>query len=251
MNLELNEKIVCITGASGGIGLAIARAFLEEGAIVCATYRNQASKLAQLKTELDSDQAARLHAFHLDLADFESHQRCLKELTTQFERIDVLVNCAGSALEKPFLLLSAEEIVQQVETNFTHQILFTQHVVKRMLVQRKGAVVSISSLLGKRLGRGVAVYAAAKAAFDRYTQTLALEVGKKGIRVNSINPGLIATKMSKNIQTNMPAELIGMSPTPRPGRPEEIANAVLFLASDKAASYITGVNLSVDGGLGI
>lgn len=250
MNLELKDKVVCITGASGGIGMAIAAAFLAEGAIVCATYRQQRSKLEAFSKDLPHAQQNQLFAYHLDLHDAGSQADCIAKICSEHTQIDVLVNCAGSALEKPFLLLSPEEVQQQMNTNFSQQALFTQQVAKVMLRQRKGAIVNISSLLGKRLGRGVAVYAAAKAAIDRFTQTLALEVGKKGIRVNSINPGLVATKMSKNIQANMPADLIAMSPIARPGKPEEIANAVLFLASDRA-SYITGVCLSVDGGLGI
>lgn len=250
MNLELKNKVVCITGASGGIGLAISAAFLEEGAIVCATFRQHQNKLNEFAKDLPEAKQAQLFSYHLDLHDPKSQQDCIAQICEEHGQIDVLVNCAGSALEKPFLLLTSEEVQQQIGTNFSQQALFTQHVAKVMLRQRKGSIVNISSLLGKRLGRGVAVYAAAKAAMDRFTQTLALEVGKKGIRVNSINPGLIATKMSKNIQANMPAELLAMSPISRPGTPEEIANAVLFLASERA-SYITGVCLSVDGGLGI
>jgi 3-oxoacyl-[acyl-carrier protein] reductase len=251
MNLDLKDKIVCVTGASGGIGLAIVRAFLHEGALVCATYHRNPDKIEQLKMQLEPSLRTYLHAYHLDLQDNHSHKTCISHICAEQQRIDVLVNCAGAALEKPFLLLTPEEITQQMTTNFSQQALFTQQVAKVMLAHRKGSIVNVSSLLAKRLGRGVAVYAAAKAAIDRFTQTLALEVGKKGIRVNSINPGLIATKMSKNIQANMPADLMNMSPISRPGTPEEIANAVLFLASDRAASYITGVCLSVDGGLSI
>ncbi|MEY4991656.1 MAG: hypothetical protein RI948_525 [Bacteroidota bacterium] len=251
MNLELKDKIVCITGASGGIGLALVSAFLDEGAIVCATYHRNPDKIEQLRATLDPMIGSHLFAYPLDLQNQASQSACVAAMCNAHQRIDVLVNCAGSALEKPFLLLTPEEITQQITTNFSQQALFTQQVAKVMLAQRKGNIVNISSLLAKRLGRGVAVYAAAKAAIDRFTQTLALEVGKKGIRVNSINPGLIATKMSKNIQANMPAELMNMSPISRPGTPEEIAQAALFLASDRAASYITGVCLSVDGGLSI
>ena len=250
MNLDLKDKVVCITGASGGIGMAITTAFLAEGAVVCATYRQHQNKLDAFTKELPATQQAQLFSYHLDLNDSSSQADCIAAICNDHARIDILVNCAGSALEKPFLLLTPEEVQQQIGTNFSQQALFTQHVAKVMLRQRKGAIVNISSLLGKRLGRGVAVYAAAKAAIDRFTQTLALEVGKKGIRVNGINPGLVATKMSKNIQANMPTELLAMSPISRPGSPEEIANAVLFLASERA-SYITGVCLSVDGGLGI
>jgi 3-oxoacyl-[acyl-carrier protein] reductase len=251
MNLDLKDKVVCITGASGGIGLALVRAFLEEGAIVCAMYHRNLSALDALRSELSAVQQSQLNPYRLDLQDNDSHKTAIGAICSAHQRIDILVNCAGSALEKPFLLLTPEEITQQVTTNFSQQALFTQQVAKIMLAQRNGSIVNVSSLLAKRLGRGVAVYAAAKAAIDRFTQTLALEVGKKGIRVNSVNPGLIATKMSKNIQANMPPDLMNMSPIARPGRPEEIANAVLFLASDRAASYITGVCLSVDGGLSI
>lgn len=251
MNLGLEDKVVLITGASGGIGGSIALSFLMEGAIVLAGYRGSKSKIDALYQEIPSEQQGRIIPIDLDLDDLISCNASVGEALERFGRIDVMVNCAGTAIEKPFLLTDFAEMDLQINSNFSAPMKLTHIVLKSMLINRTGCIVNVSSILGMRFGRGVAVYAASKAAVERMTQALALEVGRKGIRVNAVCPGMIETKMTHLLQKNMPPEMLKMSPISRAGKPQEVANAVLFLASNAVASYITGTTLVVDGGFSI
>lgn len=251
MNLNLENKIVLITGASGGIGVEITRGFLNEGAIVLAGYNSRIEPLEKLIAECDSEMKTRIIPVQIDMRKPIQFQELLTHLIKRFNRIDVLINAVGHAIEKPLLLMEDEEIDSQIQDNFTSQVKFTKQIIKQMMFQKSGNVINISSLLGSRFGRGVSVYAASKAATERFTKSLAMEVGKKGIRVNAVCPGFIQTKMTSDLSKNMPKELLSLSPISRPGQPGEIADAILFLASDTRASYITGVTLHVDGGFGI
>ncbi len=251
LNLELINKVVLITGANGGIGSAIAQAFLEEGAIVLAGYRGSIEKLNVLKNEVPESMHSRIIPIHLDLNHLDQCRKELHQTMTRVETIDILVNCAGTAVEKPFLLSDFEEFDSQIQSNFLAPVKLTQLVLKTMLLKKKGCIINVSSIVGSRFGRGIVVYSSAKAAVDRFTQSLAMEVGRKGIRVNAVCPGMIETKMTNMLQKNMPPDLLKMSPLSRPGKPFEIARAVLFLASENMSSYITGTTLVVDGGLSI
>lgn len=251
MNLGLTDKIVFITGASGGIGQAIAQAFVEEGALVIAGFKGREYKISDWALTLPEDQQKRVFPVKIDLNDTAALSQNVADLVATHHRIDVLINCAGSAIEKPFLLMDDDEIERQVHDNFTGHIQLTQRVLKQMLAQKSGAIVNISSILGSQFGRGATVYASAKSAIERFTQALSLEVGRKGIRINCVCPGMIDTKMTSELKRNMPDEIVKMSPISRPGTPREVADAVLFLASDLRASYITGTSLAVNGGLGI
>ena len=245
------NKTVLITGANGGIGSAITKAFLEEGAVVIAGYRGNIQKLDTLKSEVPNSLHSKIIPIQLDLNNLDQCKIELDNLISRIESIDILVNCAGTAVEKPFLLSDFEELDSQIQSNFLAPVKLTQLVLKNMLLKKKGCIVNISSIVSSRFGRGIVVYSSAKAAVDRFTKSLALEVGRKGIRVNAVCPGMIETKMTNMLQKNMPSELLKMSPITRPGQPFEIARAVLFLASENMSSYITGTTLVVDGGLSI
>jgi NAD(P)-dependent dehydrogenase (short-subunit alcohol dehydrogenase family) len=251
MNLELNDKVVLITGAGGAIGQAIAHSFLEEGAVVLVGYRSNPQKIMQWTSTLSEAHQSRVFPISIDLNEPLKHSETVSKIVAEHAHIDVLVNCAGAAIEKPFLILEEGEMEQQMHDNFLGHIKFTKHVLKHMFLQKSGAIVNISSILGAQFGRGVTVYASAKAAIERFSQALALEVGKKGIRVNCVCPGMIASKMTNELQRNMPPELMQMSPIQRTGTPQEVADAVLFLSSNSRASYITGTSIAVNGGLGI
>jgi NAD(P)-dependent dehydrogenase (short-subunit alcohol dehydrogenase family) len=251
MNLGLTNKVILITGANGGIGRAIASAFLDEGAILLAGYRGRVSKLDEFLSTLSPEQKNRVMPICIDLEDMVTSKLALDAALDQYGCIDVLVNCAGTAIEKPFLLTEFEEIDSQTRSNFTAPIKLTHMVLKSMMTSRKGCVINVSSILGFRFGRGVAVYASAKAAIERFTQSIASEVGRYGIRVNAVCPGMIETKMTDSLQKNMPPDILKRSPISRAGKPEEVAKSVLFLASESMASYITGTTLVVDGGISI
>ena len=251
MELGLRNKIVIVTGSNGGIGWQIVQSFLAEGAIVVAGIRGDLNKLNAMIEPFAQEWKERIHVRKIDLGDVDSFDGVVKNIFEEFGAIDVLVNCAGSAVEIPFLLMDDLEIEQQINVNFTHQVLFTKYVVKTMISKKSGSIINVSSLLGSRFGRGVSMYAAGKAAIERFTQALAMEVGRKGIRVNAVCPGIIDTKMSMGIQKNLPEELMKISPISRPGNPKDVADAVLFLSSVNVSGYITGTSIRVDGGFGI
>jgi 3-oxoacyl-[acyl-carrier protein] reductase len=252
MKLGLENKIVIITGANGGIGSSIAQAFLEENSRVILFYRGKLEKLKPLlEWAKENQHEHKVFPFEVDLSNSENIKKVVNEVIEKFERIDVLVNNAGSTVEKPFLSISDEEWNEIVGINLTSIFKLSKEVVKHMLGQKKGAVVNISSVVGERFGRGVSAYAACKAGVNRITECLAQEMGKKGIRVNSVCPGIIETKMSQAMTFTLSKYLDDLIPMKRLGRPDEVAKAVLFLASDEAASYINGHNLFVDGGISL
>lgn len=252
MNLELENKIVLVTGATGGIGHSIVLTFLKEGATVLAGYRGSSSKLNLLFDEAkELGYQNKLFPLEINLGDVQVSKTSIDQAIEKHLKVDVLVNCAAITVEKPFLLMNDHDIESQVDINFSAQLKLTQHVLKYMLLAKSGNIVNVSSLLGRRFGRGVTVYASLKASLDKFTQALAMEVGRKGIRVNAVAPGMIATKMSSQLQKNIPDQYLQMSAISRAGTAEEVANGIVFLSSDAVASYITGHCLIIDGGIGI
>lgn len=252
MNLELENKIVLVTGATGGIGHSIVLTFLKEGATVLAGYRGSSSKLNLLFDEAkELGYQNKLFPIEINLGDVQVSKTSIDQAIEKHLKVDVLVNCAAITVEKPFLLMNDHDIESQVDINFSAQLKLTQHVLKYMLLAKSGNIVNVSSLLGRRFGRGVTVYASLKASLDKFTQALAMEVGRKGIRVNAVAPGMIATKMSSQLQKNIPDQYLQMSAISRAGTAEEVANGIVFLSSDAVASYITGHCLIIDGGIGI
>lgn len=252
MNLELENKIVLVTGATGGIGHSIVLTFLKEGATVLAGYRGSSSKLNLLFDDAkELGYQNKLFPLEINLGDVQVSKTSIDQAIEKHLKVDVLVNCAAITVEKPFLLMNDHDIESQVDINFSAQLKLTQHVLKYMLLAKSGNIVNVSSLLGRRFGRGVTVYASLKASLDKFTQALAMEVGRKGIRVNAVAPGMIATKMSSQLQKNIPDQYLQMSAISRAGTAEEVANGIVFLSSDAVASYITGHCLIIDGGIGI
>lgn len=252
MDLGLKDAVVLISGATGGIGSAICEAFLRENSIIVPLYR-KAEKLDLLLSRLISCGLQPEHIFpqKTDLSNTASVESAVKNIISEFGRIDVLVNNAGHSTERPFLLLEEEEWDKEIDINLNNAARILRIVLKYMFIARKGSVINISSLLSQRFGRGVSAYAAAKAGLDRLTQALAQEVGPKGVRINSVCPGVIKTQMSKPLIDLMGTTIISQTPLRRFGRPEEIANAVLFLASETCSSFITGHLLRIDGGYGL
>jgi 3-oxoacyl-[acyl-carrier protein] reductase len=253
MDLDLRDRVVVVTGATGGIGGAICRAFLQEGSRVIPVHRSSPDKLRPLtdwaRTQDLADDA--LFPVQADLSDASSSRRGVDAVVERFGKIDVLVNCVGRGLELPFLLTEDEQWEQVLEVNLSSVARFTRLVVKRMFTARSGAVVNISSILGSRFGRGTVAYAVSKAGIIRFSQALALEVGSRGVRVNTVCPGVIETPMSRDLTQRFEQRLTDMMPLRRVGRPDEVSQIVVFLSSEKAASYITGTTVVVDGGMSI
>ncbi len=250
MNLELENKIVVITGGTGGIGSQIVLDFLTEQAIVICLIRNQ-SKMEDLLNQLKliNVTTKNLHSYVCDLLNYEEIQKVISDITIQFLKIDILVNCAGYAIESPFALLNKNQIDDMIDLNLKSPIYLCQAVLRPMYKNKSGSIINISSISAIKKGRGINVYAAAKAGIETFTRTLSQEVGRKNIRVNCVRPGIIDTEMSQSVQKIAHDIIKTQTALGRPGIPSEISKAVLFLASNKTSSYMTGESLTIDGGL--
>ncbi len=251
MNLELNSKVVLVTGSNGGIGSSIVKSFLEEGAIVVALVRGSVEKLKELDDWFVASQVkGRLVGKVIDWNSIDKIEELMKEVFDEFGSIDVLVNNAGNVIEKPFLLLEEEEWDSIYDVHIKHATRLTKAVLKYMLQTKSGSIVNVTSVTGFHQGRGVSAYGSAKAALSRFTQILAQEVGKKKIRVNAVAPGAIETKLSNDLRARVGNYIKERTPLNRFGKSEEVADSVVFLASNRA-SYITGEVLVIDGGFSL
>jgi len=250
MNLELNAKVVLITGGTGGIGSQIVKDFLLEGSIVVCLIRNK-DKMKGLRASLEkvNVSAENLYAFECDLLNYEELKSVTKKIIKQLARIDVLINCAGFAHEYPFALIDKKQIDEMIDLNLKGPIYLSQAVLKYMYKQKEGSIINISSVSSIKKGRGIAVYASAKAGLDSFTRTLAIEVGRKNIRVNCVRPGVIETSMSEAVLDRFGSIIKETTSLTRPGKVEEISKIVLCLASNQVTSYMTGETINVDGGL--
>lgn len=248
--MEFDQQVVIITGANGGIGQALCQSFLLQGAFVVPFYRKDLSKLDCLFEWLKNQEIhkERLFPVEVEITQTDSVKAAIKTVYDKYSRIDVLVNNAGKAYEIPFLANTDLEIEDVIESNFISMTKLSREVLKYMMPQKSGNIVNISSTVGDRFGRGVAVYAAMKSAVNRLSEVLAIEMGKKGIRVNTVSPGVVETTMSTGLTDRHEKFLLDSTPLRRYAKPQDIADAVTFLASSKA-SFVTGTNLFVDGGI--
>ena len=240
--MELKDKIAFVTGASSGIGQAIAEIFLKEGAIVAGVSRRPITTFSH----------DRFHAFAADLTSEQDRAHCAHRVIAQFGGIDILIHAAGIISSGTIETTSLSDWETMMNINVRAVFHLTQLALPT-LVERKGNIVVISSVAGLRSFPGVLAYAVSKAAADQFTRCCALELAPKGVRVNAVNPGVVVTQLHRNggmSEENYQAFLQRSTtthPLGRVGQPEEVANLVLFLASDRA-SWITGGTYSIDGG---
>jgi len=240
---------VLVTGASRGLGRSLAKAFAAEGAFVGVRYHRFDKGAEQTRAEIRrvGGDATLVKA---DVSDAEAVDRAVKAFLVQRDGIDVLVNNAAIVDDKPFALMSTESWTAILETNLGGVFNCSRAVVRSMMAKGKGAIVNIGSVAGLIASPGQANYAAAKGGITALTRTLAAELAPKGIRVNTVVPGLLTEGMAQRMNRHFAEEKRCHIPLARFGNPEEVAHAVLFLASDDA-SYITGQQLVVDGGLSL
>jgi 3-oxoacyl-[acyl-carrier protein] reductase len=241
----LEGRVSLVTGASRGIGRAIATAFAAEGAHVVLAARD-AAKLAEAVAEIQA-KGGKAEALALDVSDRASVEAGVAQVVAAHGRIDHLVNNAGVTRDNLLLRMKDEEWRQVLDTNLTGAFLCTQAVLKPMLKQRSGRIVTITSVVGLSGNAGQANYAASKAGVIGFTKSVAREVASRGITANAIAPGFIETDMTAAMSEKAREAVFAAIPLGRVGRPEDVAGAALFLVSD-AAAYVTGQVLAVDGG---
>ncbi len=243
----LEGKTALVTGASRGIGEAIARTFAQHGANVAFTYNRSAEKAEALANELTA-LGVKAKAYQSDAANLEQAKTLTETVLQDFGQIDVLVNNAGITKDNLLLRMSEEEWDAVINTNLKSVYNTCKHVAYVMLKQRSGSIINLSSIVGMKGQAGQASYAASKAGIIGFTKSLADELGGRSIRCNAIAPGFIATDMTDALGEEAHAAFLKSIPMKRMGTPEEVANAALFLASDLSV-YVTGQVLSVCGGL--
>ncbi|MEC6832086.1 3-oxoacyl-ACP reductase FabG [Photobacterium toruni] len=241
--MSLEGKIALVTGASRGIGRAIAEILVERGATVIGTATSESGADAISAYLGDHGKG-----FELNVTSPESIEATLKQIKEQYGDIDILVNNAGITRDNLLMRMKEDEWQDIMDTNLTSVFRLSKAVLRAMMKKRHGRIISIGSVVGTMGNAGQTNYAAAKAGLLGFTKSMAREVASRGITVNAVAPGFIETDMTKALNDDQRAATLANVPAGRLGDPREIAAAVAFLASDEAA-YITGETLHVNGGM--
>ena len=241
--VNLKGKKVLVTGASGGIGKAIAIELSSNGADLCLTGRN--------KSELESLQkliGGNCQIIISDLSKSEGIDELANSAQEKMGQIDILINNAGITRDNLFMRMSEEDWNEVINVNLNSIFKLTKHLIKGMIKRRYGRIINITSVVGVAGGAGQSNYSASKAGIIAMSKSLAQEVGSRSVTVNSIAPGFIETNMTAELSDDRKQEILNSISIGRLGKPDDIAGAVCFLASDKA-SYITGQTIHINGGM--
>ena len=242
---RLRDQVAIVTGASRGIGRAVALALAAEGASVVVNYANSSQAADAVVAEITA-MGSQAIAIQADVAQSEQVDRLVSSVMEQWGRIDLLVNNAGIARDTLLLRMKLEDWQAVIDLNLTGVFLCTKAVSKIMLRQRSGRIINVTSIVGEIGNAGQANYSAAKAGVIGFTRTVAKELAPRGITVNAVAPGFISTDMTADLKSD---ELLKFIPLGRYGQPDEVAGLIRFLAADAAAAYITGQVINVDGGM--
>jgi 3-oxoacyl-[acyl-carrier protein] reductase len=240
----LNEKKALITGASRGIGRAIAERFINEGAEVWGIGTKEPADLGERMEKA----AGKLHWTSADLGKLESVEAVIESLLKESGGFDILVNNAGITKDNLSFRMSLEDWKQVIDVNLSASFLIARTTGRDMIRKRRGSIINMASVVGIHGNGGQANYAASKAGLIGMTKSLAQVMASRGVRVNAIAPGFISSDMTAAINEEAKQKMMDIIPLKRPGTPEDIAETALFLAQDGSA-YITGQVLSVDGGM--
>lgn len=245
----LKNKIALITGAGRGIGRAIAIALAKEGAEVVINYNGSEERAKEVKQTIEEN-GGKASMYKCNVSDFVACEAMIKDIVKEYGHLDILVNNAGITKDGLIMKMKEEDFDSVLNVNLKGTFNTIRHSARQMLKQRSGKIINISSVSGILGNVGQANYAASKAGVIGLTKTMARELGSRGITVNAIAPGFVDTEMtevlSEEIRENACKQII----LGRFGKPEDIANTAVFLASDKA-DYITGQVISVDGGMNV
>ncbi|PNH89332.1 3-oxoacyl-ACP reductase [Vibrio diazotrophicus] len=241
--MSLEGKVALVTGASRGIGKAIAELFVERGATVIGTATSESGAQA-ISAYLGNNGKG----LALNVTDAESIETVLKSINDEFGAIDILVNNAGITRDNLLMRMKDDEWSDILDTNLTSIFRMSKAVLRGMMKKRNGRIINVGSVVGTMGNAGQANYAAAKAGVIGFTKSMAREVASRGVTVNTVAPGFIETDMTKALNDEQRAATLAQVPAGRLGDPREIASAVAFLASPEGA-YITGETLHVNGGM--
>jgi len=246
--MSCKDKLAVVTGGMGGIGTAICLRLAKEGAKVVATCHPSEAERAAAWIGEQKEHGAEIEVVSGDLSTPEGGATLMNSIVEQFGPVDILVNCAGITRDSTMKKMTVEQWDAVIDTNLSSVFYVTQPIWNSMIERGFGRIVNISSVNGQRGQFGQANYSAAKAGMHGFTMALAYEGAAKGVTVNTVSPGYIETAMTAAMRDDVREAIVGGIPMRRMGQPEEIAQAVAFLADD-ASTYITGANLPVNGGL--
>ena len=245
--MTLVGKVALVTGGSRGIGRAIALKLAENGADVASNYAGNTAAAEEVKAAIEQ-MGRKALLIQCSVADTDGVQAMVNQVVKELGRLDILVNNAGITRDGLLMRMKEADWDDVMNTNLKGVYNCSKAVMRTMMKQKSGRIVNMASVVGEMGNAGQANYAAAKAGVIGFTKSLAKEVASRGITVNAIAPGFIATDMTRVLSDDQKAEMARTIPLGRAGQPEDVANAVLFLASEGAA-YITGQVLNVDGGM--
>jgi len=244
----LKDKTAVVTGCNRGIGKSILKCFAANGANLWACVRNKTNEFDDFCWQLEKDYSVKIKRIYFDLSKEEDVINGAKEILADKQPIDILINNAGMVPESQLFQMSPISNMKMIfEVNFFAQMLFTQYISRMMTRKKKGSIVNMSSLAALDGGPAQFEYVSSKAAIIGATKKLSIELGAYGVRVNVVAPGVTNTDMIKNMKDELLQHTLNSTVLKRPADPEEIANVVLFLATD-LSSYITGQIIRVDGG---
>tara|TARA_B100000579_G_scaffold244910_1_gene200986 strand:+ start:364 stop:1098 length:735 start_codon:yes stop_codon:yes gene_type:complete len=240
--INFKNKKILVTGATGGIGREIVKKFISLEGNVAATGTN-IEKLDLLKKDF-----SKVNVIKFDISDHSKIEEFIDKTSAQLTGLDILINNAGINIDNLSLRMKYEEWKKVIDINLTSTFLLSKYAIKKMLKQKYGRIVNITSVVGHTGNLGQSNYAASKAGIIGMTKSLAIEYAKKNITLNCISPGFIESRMTDNIKENIKAVLTSRIPMSRLGNGEDVANSAAFLSSD-LASYITGETIHVNGGM--
>ncbi|WP_226528263.1 3-oxoacyl-[acyl-carrier-protein] reductase [Metabacillus niabensis] len=243
----LSNKVALVTGASRGIGRAIALDLAKNGASIAVNYAGNEAKANEVVDEIKASGGQAI-AIKADVSNGDEVQQMIKEVIKEFGQLDILVNNAGITRDNLLMRMKDSEWDEVIDTNLKGVFLCTKAVTRQMMKQRNGRIINITSVVGVSGNPGQANYVAAKAGVIGLTKTTAKELASRNITVNAVAPGFITTDMTDELNEDIKTDLLKQIPLAALGEPSDIANAVTFLASEKS-KYITGQTLHINGGM--